>query len=207
MIRPFNVPVALPRGPEHYWKAACAFGPKGFTVGKLAGCTSGVAVSTVRKWIDDMRRAGFVRKIGETKSSVGTKANLYAVAKKSAKAPVARDADYQGLRGRCQQQMWTAMRTLPSFTLRELAASASTDVVVVTIDNAKRYVRHLANAGVLQLVEPCVRGASSAHGAAGATWRLKKSANTGPSAPRVFKASIVFDPNRAAIIGECEVSQ
>ena len=43
MNRPFNVPIALPRGPEHYWSIAKKAGAKGFTLGELAGCTNGVA--------------------------------------------------------------------------------------------------------------------------------------------------------------------
>ena len=203
MNRPFNVPIALPRGREHYWKVACQFGAKGFTLGQLAGCTNGVAVTTVAKWIEDMRRMGFIKQIGETKTPFGTRANVYAVAKKSAKAPVARDPDYQGLRGRMRQQMWTAMRVLPAFSQRELVVTASTDVVMVSDASAKAYCRHLVNAGVLQIVKPCERGGGA--GSSAAVYRLKKSANSGPQAPRIFAAAIVFDPNRAEILGEAEV--
>lgn len=88
MNRPFNVPIALPRGPEHYWSVANKFGAKGFTLGELAGCTNGVAYSTVKNWLYDMLKVGAIKTIGARKGPVGGAVqNLYAVALKAMKAP------------------------------------------------------------------------------------------------------------------------
>lgn len=207
MNRPFSVPVALPRGPEHYWKMAKSFGAKGFTLEQLAGCTNGVAYSTVKHWLYDMVALGAIKHIGETKSSAKLRAKIYAVAIRYFKAPVQRRHDYQGKRGRIQQQVWTAMRTLQTFRLAELAASASTEECPVKLRTAEEYVRRLTRAGVLIPVEPYRRGAPGARGGRAGVWRLKKSADTGPLAPKVFNATIVFDANRSAIVGQAEVSQ
>lgn len=206
MNRPFNVPIALPRGPEHYWKVAREFGATGFTLSDLAGCTNGVARSTVKHWIGDMVAAGVLKVVGARKAIAGRDAHVYAVAIKAAKAPVQRRADYTGERGRIQQQLWTAMRTLGQFGIRELAAAASTDDLAIKPRTAEEYVRRLTRAGVLIVVEPYAKGKPGATGARAGVWRLKKSADTGPRAPKVFKATIVFDANRSAIIGESEVS-
>ena len=206
MNRPFNVPIALPRGPEHYWSVANKFGAKGFTLGELAGCTNGVAYSTVKAWVYAMVRQGAVKRIGSRKSAIGLPAHIYAVAIKAAKAPVQRRADYQGVRGKTQQQVWTAMRTLGTFSLVELTAAASTPEHPVKRRTAEEYVRRLSNAGVLAVVEPYAKGKPGATGARAGTWRLVKRADTGPLAPKVFNASIVFDANTQKIVGESEVA-
>ncbi len=208
MNRPFNVPVALPRGPEHYWKIARQFGPTGFSIEQLAGCTNGVAYSTVKHWVYELVEAGALRVVGARKSSIGLPAKIYAVAIKATKAPVQRRPDYTGARGKIQQQIWTAMRTLQTFRLAELAASASTEECKVPVRTAEEYVRRLTRGGLLIVVEPYKRGGNGRGvGAKAGVWRLKKSADTGPLAPKVFKASIVFDANRAAVVGQPEVSQ
>lgn len=208
MNRPFAIPVALPRGPEHYRKMARSFGAAGFTLEQLSGCTNGVAYSTVKNWVYDMVDLGAIKPIGERKSSVGTRAKIYAVAIKATKAPVQRRPEYQGSRGRIQQQLWTAMRTLQTFRLPELAASAATEECPVKLRTAEEYVRRLTRAGVLIPVVPYKRGGNGRGvGARAGVWRLKKSADTGPLAPKVFSACIVFDANKAAIVGQAEVSQ
>ncbi|MCC2110381.1 MAG: hypothetical protein KDJ40_23545, partial [Hyphomicrobiales bacterium] len=171
MNRPFNVPIALPRGPEHYWSIAKKFGAKGFTLGELAGCTNGVAYSTVKAWLYAMVKQGAVKQIGSRKSAIGQPAHVYAVAIKTAKAPVQRRQDYQGVRGKTQQQVWTAMRTLGTFSLVELTAAASTPEQPVKRRTAEEYVRRLANAGVLAVVEPYAKGKPGATGARAGTWR------------------------------------
>lgn len=207
MNRPFNVPIALPRGPEHYWSVAKKFGAKGFTLGELAGCTNGVAYSTVKNWLYDMLKVGAIKTIGARKGPVGGAVqNLYAVALKAMKAPVQRRSDYQGVRGKTQQQVWTAMRTLGTFSLVELTAAASTPEHPVKPRTAEEYVRRLTNAGVLAVVEPYAKGKPGATGARAGTWRLVKRADTGPLAPKVFNASIVFDANTQKIVGESEVA-
>ncbi|MFT4098461.1 MAG: hypothetical protein QM651_15190 [Rhodoblastus sp.] len=207
MNRPFTVPVALPRSPEHYWKIAREFGAKGFTLEQLAGCTNGVAYSTVKNWVYAMVEAGAIGAVGARKSSIGLPAKIYAVAIKATKAPVQRRPDYQGSRGRIQQQLWTAMRTLQTFRLPELAASAATEECPVKLRTAEEYVRRLTRAGVLIVVEPYKRGGNGRGvGAKAGVWRLKKSADTGPLAPKVFNATVVFDANRSAIVGQAEVS-
>lgn len=205
MNRPFSIPVDLPRGPEHYWKMARGFGAAGFTISELAGCTNGVAFKTVKNWVADMLAQNALGQVGTVQA---TGAKIYAVAIKATKAPVVRKPDYQGRRGRIQQQLWTAMRTLGTFRIPELAASAATEECPVKPRTAEEYVRRLTRAGVLIEVQPYKRGGNGRGvGATAGVWRLKKSADTGPLAPKVFQASIVFDANRSAVVGAGEVLQ
>ena len=211
MNRPFSVAVALPKGPEHYWAMAKAAGPQGFSIPELAGCTNGVAYATVKNWVHGLARAGILKAVGthpqrNRPDGAGLPATLYAVAIKSSAAPVLRRDSFSGARGQIQQQLWTAMRTLPVFGVRELALAASTDTLSIKPRTAEEYVRRLTKAGVLTVVDAYAKGKPGATGARSGTWRLKRAANSGPLAPKVFRATFVFDANRRAIIGQSEVS-
>lgn len=210
LTRPFEIPVQLPRGPEHYWKVMCAAGSAGFTVGDVAGCTNGVAWSTVKDYITRLAKEGLVKVIGGKPSAGGVKIHVYAVTKISTMAPVLRRPDYTGVRGRSQAQVWTAMRSLGAFTLRELAVAASTDDHVVKPRTAEAYVRMLMKAGIVVAVEPYAKGRKGrpfGAGAAPGTYRLTRAGNTGPAAPKVFKASIVFDPNKNRVVKVAETEE
>lgn len=211
MNRPFNLPVTLPKGPEHYWAIARKAGPAGITVPELAGCTNGVAYKTVKNWVRSLANAGALKAVGSRPQKgrpqgAGKAAILYAVAIRSAAVPVCRRDSFTGERGQIQQQLWTAMRTLPAFGTIELAASASTDTLPVKPRTAEEYVRRLTRAGLLAVLVDYAKGKPGATGARAGTWRLKSQANTGPLAPKVFSATFVFDANRQRMFGEAEVS-
>lgn len=207
MNRPFQIPLALPRSPEHYWKVMQQLTAKGFTIRDVAFSSDGVAYSTVKDYARFLLAEGFIKKVGER--NVGyTMADVYRIAKSSRVAPVLRRETFTGKRGLIQQQVWRAMRTLPAFTLSELAAAASTEEVPVKARTAEEYVRRLLKAGVVTVVSPYKKGEKAppgARGSAGAKagiYQLRRLADTGPLAPKVFAASIVFDPNKNRVVGE-----
>ncbi|MGD0640263.1 MAG: hypothetical protein ABSC22_05900 [Roseiarcus sp.] len=184
----------LPRGPEHYWKAACDFGPNGFTARELLGCTNGVSRTTVRIWIREMVERGLLVVI--ERRDVKPRGQLvYAVARPTRNAPI----DPEVRHGRVQRQMWTAMRNLTTFTVAELAAAASTDEVAVSRHSAADYVRRLAGVGVLTIVRQ-----TRANNLNSGMWRLKKSANTGPLAPRQIEVAVMIDRNTGKPLGNAE---
>ena len=208
LTAPYQIPIHLPKRPQHYWNSMRQYGERGFTVGDLVGCTNGVTYSTVKGYIYALREMGAVKIIGSRDVIAGQKAHVYAVAIKTTKAPVVRRPDYAGSRGCIQRQCWTAMRTLGPFTLPELAAAASTDECVVPLRTAEAYVRVLMDVGMIVAVVPYKRGGNGrAVGAKPGVYRLLKSKDIGPLPPKVFKASIVFDPNREKIIGVANTSE
>jgi hypothetical protein len=82
-----------------------------------------------------------------------------------------------------QQAMWTAMRSLRTFTPAELALAASTELISITSDTARPFIFDLKNAGVIVPI-------------GGNTYRLLPSRNSGPRAPIVLrKEGAVFDVN------------
>jgi hypothetical protein len=94
------------------------------------------------------------------------------------------------------QLMWNTMRNLlrDGFTSPDLATFASTDDVRIPLITAQSYVKRLAAAGYLLVLQPSV-------GRRPATWRLKPSMATGPQAPKLLRTHVVYDPNTNAFHG------
>lgn len=86
-----------------------------------------------------------------------------------------------------EQNMWTAMRQLKSFSPRDLAAQATTEETEVTLETAQDYCRSLLGAGYLGVARKAVPGKTEA------IYRLVK--NTGPRAPREKRVRAVVDDN------------
>lgn len=200
MARPFRPDHGLPKGPEHLWREMRRQSGDGFTLSTLYGAANGVAKRTIRGYLVAFEKAGAIRRVGQRPIPFGRAAIVWSLVENApAKAPVIRRDDYAGSRGRVREQLWTAMRALPAFTVRELAFAATTEEHPVKPRTAERYVRELGRCGLLLALTPSAKGAPGRTGAHAARWRLKPSANTGPLPPKIIKGE-VFDPNRNAVI-------
>jgi len=204
MQRPFKPDDGALSGPQHLWNIArLHFDGRPFSVRDLHGFSNGVAVSTVKKIIADWVKQGAAEALpyqnGRTKNGMWLPA-FYKLKADKADAPVMRRHDFTGDRGRRQQQLWTAMRTLPQFGIPELAFAASTEDLFIGNGIARSYVGRLLKAGVLLSLLPYSKGKKGAfgQGADAGLYRLKPSANTGPKALRILKDGSIFDPNRPA---------
>ncbi len=206
MHRPFAVPVALPRGPEHYWKTMQALDEKGFTVRDIALCADGSAHATVKNYVQFLVRKKILVKVGARKEGY-VEAGVYRIKTPQRFAPVMHRTEYLGARGAIQRALWTAMRSLSQFSLPELAATASTEEHPVKLRTAEEYVRRLRRVGVVEDVKRYQRSAPGASGAKAGVYRLVRAHNSGPLPPKVFSAQIVFDPNKNRVLGEALVSE
>lgn len=193
----FRANFKRPAASELYWKAACGFGPKGFTVRQLFERSDTFDIRGVRRWVASMVERGVIEII-ERRDVKPRGQFVYAVARPTKKAPSNVDTHH----GRQQQHLWTAMRTLATFSLGELAAAASTDEIVISRLTAFNYVRFLSRANVLMVVRPARRKTSDS-----GLYRLRKSADTGPLAPSVVSPQLMFDRNTGKPIGGGETSQ
>ena len=101
-----------------------------------------------------------------------------------APAPLGRSAE---------ENLWTAMRGLRSFTPTDIAAHASTELVQVATADAQAYCRVLLAGGYLRVE----RKASPARGQE-AIYRLIR--NTGPRPPRATRVSAVVDDNTHSVV-------
>jgi hypothetical protein len=195
-MSPLIFKLDLPRGPDHYWKAACDFGPKGFTVGELFWATNAKTRGVLSEWIKAMVARGLIALI--EKRDVKPRGQfVYAVVRSTSKVPIDPDIKH----GRVARHLWTAMRGLPMFTVGELAAAASTDEVVISHKSASDYVRKLELAGALVVVREAKRKSLNS-----GVYRLKRSADTGPLAPREIRAKVLVDRNTGRPIGQAEAT-
>lgn len=209
MQRPFNLPIHLPRGPEHYWKMMREMSAQGFTVGDIAGCTNGVAYKTVKGYVRFLAKEGHIEKVGERPVKNIDDANVYRVIANRRAAPVQRRADYTGERGLVWERLWQTMRRMRDFSVAELCFQAQAADMTIKPHTAEKYVRALIIAGIVDVVTPYRKAAPGRAGARAGRYRLRPKANTGPKPPKIFKANIVFDPNTQQIVGQpttCEVS-
>ncbi len=90
--------------------------------------------------------------------------------------------------GTTEECLWTAIRNLKTFTLPELAFTASTDKLPVSAESTELYVRRLRDAGYVTLLrDPAARSSDR--------WRLVPKMNTGPRPPMLIQVSLTFDRN------------
>ncbi len=191
--------VRLPAGPDYYWQRACEFGEAGFTAHELWFTTRGVARSTVRIWLERMVKIEAIAIVGmRFEARQPHPPRVYAVVRPTSQPPVDADRGY----GQAQQQLWTAMRTLAQFTVTELAAAASTDALTISRSTAQKWVSRLAAAEIVVAVR---KGRNAKRDSA--VWRLRPAANTGPLAPKRYRAAFFFDPNQKVVIGPSEAEE
>ncbi|TXN71627.1 hypothetical protein [Methylobacterium sp. WL6] len=188
-----RVDVALPRGPEHYWRMMVELtrSAGGFTVTDIWQLTNSRSRQTIKGYVHHCRDTAAI----EAVTTGANGAVSYRVVNLNGLAPVVRRDDFRDQRGRIQEQIWTTIRGLPQFTIRELAIEASTDEVTVCERAAKDYVHALREAGYLITVRPSVRLKTPG------IFRLAPGLNTGPKAPAILRTRFVFDRNREVPMG------
>ncbi|MCU0826618.1 MAG: hypothetical protein MUE52_04265 [Tabrizicola sp.] len=86
-----------------------------------------------------------------------------------------------------EDNLWTAMRQMKSFSPRTLAAHATTETVAISLENAQAYCRALLGAGYLAVARKAVPGRTEP------IYRLIR--NTGPRPPREKRVRAVIDAN------------
>lgn len=203
--KPVHIEVAMPSGPEHYWREMRARGERGFTVQDIALASDGVAHGTVKRYVWYLEKAGHIVKVGTKKSGYGI-ANIYRIKKDRSTAPIERGGD-KGRPVTARQALWTAMRTLPQFSVAELAACATTEERPISQRSAELYVQRLVKAGALEVLQPSAKANGWPRGARGGVYRLRRAADTGPLAPKLCNANFVFDPNKHRVLGEAVVTE
>jgi hypothetical protein len=206
--KPVHIEVAMPSGPTHYWSAMMAR-PKGFTIREIALCAEGVAYTTVKRYVWFLAREGYVVRVGAKRDGYALQA-VYAVKKRQTKTPIERP-NPQRAPLTAREAMWNAMRALEQFTARELCVSASTEERPVSQRSANLYIQKLVVVGVLHVLERPQKALGKVGdtplGATAGRYRLVKSANTGPLAPKLCVAGFVFDPNCNRVLGDAVVSE
>lgn len=179
----------IPVGYEGLWTVIRAKGQ--FTVVELQGET-GHRKDMVADYVKRLERARYVKVVGTRSENRGNPTKVYGLINDVGReAPRLKRDGSPCLQGRNREQMWRTMKMLRTFTPRDLAVAATTEVATVDLGDAKDYIKHLAKAGYLAVVK-----ASNPHRQA--EYRFVK--NTGPKPPMVQRVKQVFDPNLNAVV-------
>ncbi|MGX5776481.1 hypothetical protein [Methylorubrum zatmanii] len=187
-------------GPQHYWDTMRRLTKEasGFTISDVHGASNGARWRTVQTYTLACARAGHIEAVGTRPVPEKNRdAVVYRVKVTAPEAPFERGYDFADTAGHARVQLWTAMRSLPSFTPRELAIAASTDDVQVSFASAKEYITALKRAGYLLEIQPALSRRP-------ATLRLKPGMNTGPKPPAVSADGTVIDRNRRTVVGSAK---
>lgn len=179
----------VPRGQDGFWQIIRALDAKGpWTVNDVHGETNVRHRATVQDYVYRLEKAGIAAVVGSrSKALTGSKEKLYRLNKRPAATPSLR-RDGTPYDAPAQQRLWTAIRSMKSFAVRELAYAAAGSSGPVPFRTTIRYVVHLASAGYLASL-------------GGGGYRLKPSMNTGPAAPKILRMHVVWDVNRNESVG------
>ncbi|MBK5960810.1 hypothetical protein CCR97_21760 [Rhodoplanes elegans] len=184
-----TVPVVIPRGHDHFWAVIRELDKRGsWTVSDIDGASNAIK-SNIHDFVRRLVAGGIARVDIRRPSGAAT----YRLITSPTVTPRLRRDGTQAPPS-AQQQLWNAMRQLGQFTWPELAMAASTDELIIGALTGRSYVARLVAAGYLVAVVPGGPGKL-------AVWKLKPGMNTGPKAPRILRAHVVFDPNRNAVMG------
>lgn len=96
--------------------------------------------------------------------------------------------------GMGREQMWRTLRIIGQFDYKQLAATASTDDIVIAESEAASYVSHLHKAGYLKCIKP------ANHSGGLAVYMLIPAAWTGAKPPMVKRMNVVFDQNKHKVV-------
>jgi len=194
------------RGHDHYWSVIRDLGKNNalFTLREVALRSNDRDDHSVSDFVKRLAKADFIEVVRQDKVPVEQGGcflqNVYRLVKRPSATPIINRDGSLGTQGLRNQQMWNVMRRLPRFDKHELSVAATTPGAAVPVVTAGSYAKLLANAGYLQIIRPggaCVPR----------IWRLKPSMNTGPKAPKILAAKMVWDVNRNQIMGQARAEE
>ncbi|CAA0128962.1 Uncharacterised protein [Starkeya nomas] len=190
-----EIRLEIPRGFADFWKIIRELDMSGpWTIAMVTGQTRSHH-EVVGRYVRRLAKGGFAEVVNRPDRGGLPPAAHYRLLKNPVDAPRVRPDGSECL-PTAQEQMWRAMRSLRQFDARELAFSASTDVVSVSLPAAKSYIARLVAADYLDVVRPGKGGVKGTL----AIWRLRPNMNTGPLPPLVMHTRFVWDQNRSVVM-------
>lgn len=159
----------------------------------------GVVRSTIESYLQGLVKAGYLsrseRQRGANASGVVVfQAATYELTRDcGVDAPRVTRQGTPVTQGIGREALWTAIRGLRDFDYAELRAVASTAQHQVATEEARDYIKHLAQAGYLRVTRPSQPGTP-------ARYRLIPTRNTGPKAPQIQRIQQVYDANENRVV-------
>jgi hypothetical protein len=155
-----------------------------FTVREL-NMETNMNVKSVRDYVTGLAAAGYLEKAGAESTgaaNVGNTAIRWKLVRDiGVDAPRVRKDGTMVIQGRGRQQMWRTMRIIGTFSVLDLAVTASTEDCLIAEATAEEYIKFLRLAGYLKKVK--------------GGYRLLPGRYTGPKAPMIQRVKQVWDQN------------
>ncbi len=155
--------------------------------------------SSIKAYILGLTKAGYLKRTEHHhRAKIDNRfvANRWQLVKDTGEdAPrVTRDGKHitQGL---SRENMWRAMRILRDFSVKDLAAQASNDDIIIKHADARTYIKYLHKADYLVIVTPANSDDKSQ-----TRYRMPASRYTGPRPPMIQRTKQVFDPNTGKVV-------
>lgn len=189
------------RGHDHYWSRIRDLGKNGqaFTVKDVVGATN-AHHATVDDYMRRLQRAGIIAPAGKLGDGHWAQ-NQFRLVESPRETPSLRRDGSRGDYGRSRQNMWNIIRqNRDVIAADDLAMLAATDDVPVALASAKEFLLRLAKAGYLTVAQKAANHRLT-------RYRLKPSMNTGPLAPKLLRARIVYDPNNRTVVGAVQAEE
>ncbi|WP_276200390.1 hypothetical protein [Chelatococcus sp. XZ-Ab1] len=203
MRRPLVEHVAMhlrvPRGHAGFWQLIQRAAEQGtFTLADIVGATN-VHEATVADYVKRLAKAGYLA-VDHVEAVRGIRHGRYhyRLARTSRDAPrLARDGS--AFPETATETLWRTMKMLKRFTVSALQEAASTELRAIPRPTVQRYVRHLAEVGVLARLK--------AGGGRGHEAEFHFVRNLGAEPPRILRTHLVFDPNSNTVLGQPEAKE
>ena len=197
-----SVPVRVPRGNDGFWAIMRRLNAEQghFTVADIDG-ESNVSISNISEYLKGLVAAGIAEQCGKRPPAAKGRfpTPLYRLLKQPIRAPRVRE-DGSLILPSHDEQLWTAIRTLKTFNVKELIFAATTDDVKPSLFSARHLLKILHGAGYLTVTSRGQRGNQ--------VYRLKPNMNTGPLPPRSkqLNGRLVWDPNLGKFMGDAPIA-
>jgi hypothetical protein len=161
-----------------------------FTASEVIDLAHPCEFKTVGDYLAALQKAGLVELVSEQgrKDDGDFSSRHWRLLVNWAQAPRINKAGTVVTQGLGVLAMWRAARIRREFSPAELAQDASVGEIKVSLDTARQYCFALAKSGHFAFVVKGTRAEAS---------RLRLVKDTGPLAPAITKAKVVFDRNQA----------
>lgn len=182
---------------ERMWSAMLTLNRKGdWTISQVTDLAYPVELSSVKTYVDSLEKAGLVvrKASAQTKDAANGSKFTSIPYRLTVNWPQAPRIDREGkvvTQGLGVLAMWRAARIRKAFKPSELARDASVGEIVVKLSTAKQYCIALAKSGHFAITKKGT-GASVE-----SEYRLIN--DTGPHAPAITRAKVVFDRNKGCV--------
>lgn len=158
-------------------------------------------LDTTKTYLQALEKGGFIVLLNPTRGGHDEK-RWQLVQDNGLEAPRLTKAGKPVVQGLSNEQMWRTMRIVKhDFNARELAGLASTATVTVNVDAAKKYLKHLADAGYLTVVS---LGKGRGQGGVQSRYQFNQQRYSGPRPPMIQRTKSVYDPNLGKVVWQQE---